>query len=184
MKTNVTLKLDADLLRGELIDGKVNPAIFAAQKKGILFDVGHGGGSFVFRTAVQAFKEKWYADTISTDMHINSMNAGMKDMLNVMSKFLALGMPLDQVIAKSTWAPAKAIKQEGLGHLSAGAVADVAVLRVDNGKFGFVDQNGARLSGNQKLTAEMTIKDGKIVYDLNGLASPEWSTLRSNYGVR
>ena len=163
--------------RGELIDGKVNPAIFAAQKKGILFDVGHGGGSFVWRTAVQAFKEGYYADTISTDMHINSMNAGMKDMLNVMSKFLALGMPLDQVIAKSTWAPARAIKQEGLGHLSAGAVADVAVLRVENGKFGFVDQNGARLSGTQKLTSEMTIKDGKIVYDLNGLASPEWTAL-------
>ena len=90
-----------------MIDGKINPAIFAAQKKGILFDVGHGGGSFVFRTAVPAFKEGWYADTISTDMHINSMNAGMKDMLNVMSKFLALGMPLDQVIAKSTWAPAR-----------------------------------------------------------------------------
>ena len=162
--------------RGELIDGKVNPAIFAAQKKGILFDVGHGGGSFVFRTAVQAFKEEFYADTISTDMHVNSMNAGMKDMLNVMSKFLALGMPLDQVIAKSTWAPARAIKQEGLGHLSAGAVADVAVLRVENGRFGFVDQNGARLSGTQKLMSEVTIKDGKIVYDLNGLASQEWTT--------
>ena len=168
--------------RAEVIDGKINPAIFAAQKKGILFDIGHGGGSFVFRTAVQAFKEGYYADTISTDMHINSMNAGMKDMLNVMSKFLALGMPLDQVIAKSTWAPAKAIKQEALGHLSAGAVADVAVLRVENGKFGFIDQNGARLSGTQKLTAEMTIKDGKIVYDLNGLASPEWTTLPTNYG--
>jgi len=168
--------------RAEVIDGKINPAIFAAQKKGILFDIGHGGGSFVFRTAVQAFKEGWYADTISTDMHTNSMNAGMKDMLNVMSKFMALGMPLDQVIAKSTWAPAKAIKHEGLGHLSAGAVADVAVLRVENGKFGFIDQNGARLSGTQKLTAEMTIKDGKIVYDLNGLASPEWTTLPTNYG--
>jgi dihydroorotase len=162
--------------RGELIDGKVNPAIFAAQKKGILFDVGHGGGSFVWRTAVQAFKEGYYADTISTDMHVNSMNAGMKDMLNVMSKMMALGMPLDQVIAKSTWVPARAIKQEGLGHLSAGAVADVAVLRVEKGKFGFVDQNGARRSGTQKLTAEMTIKDGKIVYDLNGLGSPEWTT--------
>jgi dihydroorotase len=93
-------------------------------------------------------------------------------------------MPLDQVIAKSTWAPAKAIKHESLGHLSAGAVADVAVLRVEKGTFGFIDQNGARRSGTQKLTAEMTVKDGKIVYDLNGLASPEWSTAPSNYGVR
>ena len=124
---------------------------------------------------VPAFKERYYADTISTDMHVASMNAGMKDMLNVMSKFLALGMPLDQVIAKSTWAPAKAIKQEALGHLSVGAVADVAVLRLEKGRFGFLDQDGARMSGTQKLTAEVTIKDGKIVYDLNGLASPEWS---------
>jgi dihydroorotase len=168
--------------RAEVIDGKINPAIFAAQKKGILFDVGHGGGSFVFRTAVQAFKEGFYADTISTDLHVNSMNAGMKDMLNVMSKFLALGMPLDDVIARSTWAPARAIKQQALGHLSVGAVADVAVLRLEKGKFGFVDQNGARLSGTQKLTAELTLKDGKIVYDLNGLASPEWTTLPPNYG--
>jgi dihydroorotase len=168
--------------RGEVIDGKINPAIFAAQKKGILFDVGHGGGSFVFRTAVQAFREGYYADTISTDMHINSMNAGMKDMLNVISKFLAMGMSLDDVIAKSTWAPAKAIKQESLGHLSVGAVADVAVLRLEKGKFGFVDQNGARLSGTQKLTAELTVRDGKIVYDLNGMASPEWTTLPANYG--
>ena len=92
-----------------------------------------------------------------------------------MSKFLALGMPLDQVIAKSTWAPAKAVKQEALGHLSVGAVADVAVLRLEKGKFGFMDQDGARMSGSQKLTAEVTIKDGRVVYDLNGLASPEWS---------
>jgi dihydroorotase len=162
-------------MRGELIDGKVNPAVFAARKKGILFDVGHGGGSFVYRTAVQAFKEEWYPDTISTDMHINSMNAGMKDMLNVMSKLMALGMPIDQVIAKSTWAPARAIKREALGHLSMGAVADVAVLRLEKGKFGFMDQDGARMSGTQKLSAEVTIKDGRVVYDLNGLASREWS---------
>jgi dihydroorotase len=168
--------------RGEVIDGKINPAIFAAKKKGIIFDVGHGSGSFVFRTAVQAFKEGFYADAISTDFHINSMNSGMKDMLNVMSKFLALGMSLDDVIARSTWNPAKYVKQDGLGHLSIGSVADVAVLRLEKGKFGFVDQNGARLSGTQKLTAELTLKDGKIVYDLNGLASPEWNTLPAKYG--
>jgi dihydroorotase len=168
--------------RGEIIDGKVNPAIFAARKKGIIFDVGHGGGSFVYRTAVQAFKEGFYPDVISTDMHINSMNAGMKDMLNVMSKFLALGMSLDDVIAKSTWNAANAVKQDGLGHLSVGSVADVAVLRVENGRFGFLDQHGARMSGSQKLIAELTLKDGKIVYDLNGLARPEWNTLPADHG--
>ncbi len=116
--------------RGELIDGKVNPAIHAAQKKGIIFDIGHGGGSFVFATAVQAFKEGYYPDSLSTDLHVGSMNAGMKDLVNVMSKFLALGMPLKDVVLRTTWNPAKQIKLEQLGHLSIGAPADVAVLRL------------------------------------------------------
>ena len=94
---------------------------------------------------------------------------------DLLLKVLALGMPLDQVIARSTWAPAKAVRQEALGHLSVGAVADVVVLRLEKGRFGFMDQDGARLSGTRKLPAEVTIKDGQIVYDLNGLASPEWS---------
>ncbi len=168
--------------RGELLQGRVNPAIFVAQKKGIVFDVGHGGGSFVFRTAAQALKEGYLPDTISTDLHVNSMNAGMKDMLNVMSKFLALGMSLDDVVARSTWNPAKVIKREGLGHLSVGTVADLAVLRLEKGSFGFLDQHGARLSGTQKLNAELTLKDGKIVYDLNGMGRPEWHTLPADYG--
>jgi dihydroorotase len=163
--------------RGELIDGRVNPAILPAQKRGVIFDVGHGGGSFVWRTAVQAFKEGYYPDSISTDLHIGSMNAGMKDMLNVMSKILALGMPLDGVIARSTWNPAREIQHEELGHLSVGAIADVAVLRVEKGKFGFVDQNGARLDGNQKLTCELTVRDGKVVYDLNGITREQWDKI-------
>ena len=163
--------------RGELIDGKVNPAIFAAQKKGIIFDIGHGGGSFVWRTAVQAFKEGYYPDSISTDLHIGSMNAGMKDMLNVMSKFLALGMPLADIIQRSTWNPANEIKLEHLGHLSVGAPADVAVLRLEKGKFGFLDQRGGRLDGTQKLGCELTVREGAVVYDLNGLAAPPWETM-------
>jgi dihydroorotase len=163
--------------RGELIDGRVNPAILPAQKRGVIFDVGHGGGSFVWRTAVQAFKEGYYPNSISTDLHIGSMNAGMKDMLNVMSKFLALGMSLDDVIVRSTWNPAREIQHEELGHLSVGAIGDVAVLRLEKGKFGFVDQNGARLDGNQKLTAELTLRDGKVVYDLNGLTRERWDRI-------
>jgi dihydroorotase len=167
--------------RGEILNGTVNPAIFAAQKKGILFDIGHGGGSFVFRTAVQAFKERFLPDSISTDFHVNSINAGMKDLLNVMSKFLALGMPLDDVIARTTWNPARAIKQEQLGHLSVGAIADVAVLRLEQGRFGYADQFGARLMGSERLSAEMTLKDGKIVYDLNGLSRPAWDSLPADH---
>lgn len=163
--------------RGELIDGKVNPAILPAQKRGVIFDVGHGGGSFVFRTALQAFKEGFYPNSISTDLHVSSMNAGMKDMLNVMSKFLALGMSLDDVIVRSTWNPAHEIQQDELGHLSVGAIADITVLQVMKGKFGFVDQDGAKLNGNQKLVAELTIRDGKVVYDLNGLTREQWDKI-------
>ena len=108
-------------LRGELDpSGHVNPALFEGRKRGVIFDVGHGGGSFLWRIAVPAMKEGFVPDSISTDLHIGSMNAGMKDMLNVMDKFLAMGMSLDDVIARSTWNPAREIKQDELGHLSVG----------------------------------------------------------------
>ncbi|MDX1979530.1 MAG: amidohydrolase/deacetylase family metallohydrolase [Bryobacteraceae bacterium] len=163
--------------RGELINGRVNPAILPAQKRGIIFDVGHGGGSFVYQTAVQAFKEGYYPNSISTDLHIGSMNAGMKDMLNVMSKIMALGMSLDDVIVRSTWNPAREIQHEELGHLSPGAIADVAVLRLEKGKFGFVDQNGGRMDGTQKLICELTLRDGRVVYDLNGITRERWDKM-------
>jgi dihydroorotase len=162
--------------------GHLNQALPDGRARGVIFDVGHGGGSFLWRVAVPALKAGFLPDSISTDLHISSMNAGMKDMLNVMSKFLALGMSLDDVVARSTWNPAREIKQETLGHLSIDAPADIAVLRVERGQFGFVDINGARLSGTAKLVCELTIRDGKIVYDLNGLASPEWTTLPADYG--
>src|SRR5439155_23823630 len=106
---------------------------------GVIFDVGHGGGSFLWRQAVPAMQQGFIPDSISTDLHIGSMNAGMKDMLNVMSKFLVMGMSLEEVILRSTWHPAREIKREEFGHLSVGAPADVAVLRVVKGDFGFTD---------------------------------------------
>jgi dihydroorotase len=163
--------------RGEVIDGKINPASFRAQKRGIVFDIGHGGASFTFRTATQAMKEGFYADTISTDLHVGSMNAGMKDMVNLMGKFLALGMPLQDVIMRSTWNPAKVIKLEQFGHLSVGAGADVAVLRLEKGQFGFQDQRAGRLAGTERLGCEMTLRDGKVVWDLNGLAAEPWQNV-------
>ncbi|HEY7508847.1 MAG TPA: amidohydrolase/deacetylase family metallohydrolase [Vicinamibacteria bacterium] len=168
-------------LRDELVDGKVNPGLWEGRKRGVIFDVGHGGGSFAWRVAVPATREGFWPDSISTDLHVGSMNAGMKDMLNVMSKFLALGMSLDDVIRISTWNPARQIKQEQLGNLSVGSPADVAVLRLENGAFGFVDSFGGRLRANRKLTCEMTLRDGKVVYDLNGLARPDWQTLPKDY---
>jgi dihydroorotase len=169
-------------LRKEQDDnGHVNPALWEARKRGVIFDVGHGGGSFLWRIAVPAVKEGFLPDSISTDLHIGSMNAGMKDMLNVMDKFLALGMSVDDVVGLSTWNPAREIGRQELGHLSPGAAADVAVLRLEKGTFGFVDMYGARLRGTQKLSCELTLRDGKVVYDLNGITRPDWDKLPRDY---
>jgi dihydroorotase len=169
-------------LRNELLpDAKINPGMWAGRKRGVIFDVGHGGGSFAWRVAVPAIQQGFLPDSISTDLHIGSMNAGMKDMLNVMSKFLAMGLSVDQVIAWSTWNPAREIHHEELGNLSVGAIADVSVLRVEHGKFGFTDMYGARMDGTQKFICELTVKSGKIVYDLNGISRPDWRTLPSGY---
>jgi dihydroorotase len=160
--------------------GRVLPYLLEARKRGIIFDVGHGGGSFSFAQAVPAVKQGFIPDSISTDLHIESMNAGMKSMLNVMSKFLNMGMSLDDVIAASTWHPAREIHHEELGHLTVGAVADVAVLRLVHGKFGFVDSAGLRLDGDEKLVGEMTLRAGKIVWDLNGLSAEDWNRAKRN----
>ena len=169
-------------LRNELDEsGHVNRGMWDGRKRGVIFDVGHGGGSFAWRIAVPALKEGFLPDSISTDLHIGSMNSGMKDMLNVMDKFLAMGMSLDDVVLRSTWNPAREIKHEELGHLSVGAPADIAVLRLEKGDFGFVDMYGARLRGTQKLTCELTLRDGKVVYELNGMTRPDWNTLPPGY---
>jgi dihydroorotase len=93
-------------------------------------------------------------------------------MLNVMNTFLALKMELKDVIKASTWSPALAIQRKDLGHLSIGAEADLAILQLTPGNFGFWDRSGAKITSNQKLVCEMTILGGKIVYDLNGIARP------------
>jgi dihydroorotase len=129
--------------------GKVFQYLFEARKRGVLFDVGHGGAAFEFRQAVPAVKQGFVPDTISTDVHSGSINSGMKDQLNVMSKFLNMGMTLEDVILRSTWNPARVIRREQIGHLSVGAIADIAVVGVEKGKFAFVDSFGARLDGAQ-----------------------------------
>jgi dihydroorotase len=163
-------------LRDELDpSGMLNPALREGRKRGVLFDVGHGARSFAWRIAVPALKEGFLPDTISTDLHVESMTGGMKDMPNVMSKFLALGLSLDEVTRRTTWNAARAVRQDGLGHLSIGANADVAVWRIEKGTFGFVDGPGSRLTGTQKMVCELTLRNGKVVYDLNGITQPEWA---------
>ncbi len=153
--------------------GQLRPYMTQARTRGIIFDLGHGGGSFVYSQAIPATRQPFFPDTVSTDLHRNSMNAGMKDMANVMSKLLNLGMPLERLIAASTWKPAQVVGRLDLGHLTPGAVADVAVLRLREGDFGFVDVNSKKMAGKQKLEAEVTLREGVVVWDLNGLAAGE-----------
>lgn len=161
--------------REPIVDEKsktLKPFVLAAQKRGIIFDVGYGGSSFNFEQAIPALKAGLYPNTISTDLHTGSMNTSMKNILDVMSKFLLMGMPLDQVIAATTWKPAQVIGRNTLGHLSVGAEADISILGMRQGDFGFYDKTGYKLKGKQRFECEVTIRAGKVAYDLNGLAQP------------
>ena len=157
-------------------DLKLKPFVLRAQQRGIFFDVGHGGGAFSFRQAVPAARQGFWPDVISTDLHTESMNAGMKDLTNVMSKFLSMGMPLKDVIARVTSKPAAVIRRPALGHLGVGAVADIAVFEVQEGQFGYLDVRGMRMDGKQRIHHLLTIRAGKVVWDLEGLAAADWNS--------
>jgi dihydroorotase len=161
-------------VREEIVDEKshLKPFVLEAQKRGIIFDVGYGGASFNYSQAIPALKEGLFPNTISTDLHTGSMNASMKDQLSVMSKFINMGMTLKEVIKASTWKPAQVINRLQLGNLSEGAEADIAILNIRKGNFGFYDKTGYKAKGTEKLECEVTIKGGKVVYDLNGLTNP------------
>jgi dihydroorotase len=150
-------------------------AFIEGRKRGIYFDVGQGGGSFKWSLAVPMIKAGFIPDSISTDLHVTSMNGAMKDELNVADKIMAVNVPLKDVVAEMTSHPAHEIRHDELGNLSEGAIADVAVLRLESGHFGFTDMVNKRLDGKQKLICELTIKDGKIVYDLNGISADLWT---------
>lgn len=155
--------------------GRFQPFVLDAQERGIVFDVGHGGGSFFYSAAVPATQAGFWPDVISTDLHTGSMNGGMKDMANVMSKFLSLGMSLPDAIRASTWTPAQVIQRTELGNLDVGAEADVAVFRLHEGEFGYADVDDVVLHGDRKLEAELTLRAGRVVWDLNGISMPAWN---------
>jgi dihydroorotase len=164
--------------------GGVYEYLGRARDRGVKFDVGHGAGSLVFRNAVPAIKAGFFPDSISTDLHGSSMNIAMMDMLTTMSKFLVMGMPLNEVILRSTWNPARMIRRPALGHLSPGAVADVAVLRVDRGEFVYADAKGGRMRGGQRILCELTLREGQVVWDWNARAAADYTTLPRDYGLR
>jgi dihydroorotase len=161
--------------REELLEnGKLNPAMVEGRKRKIIFDIGFGQASFYWYVAVPAYQAGFQPDSISTDLHTNSMNGGMKNYNNVMTAILALGSPVADVIRMSTWAPAQEIHRPQLGNLDVGAEADIAVLRVEKGTFGILDSAQARLASTQKIVTEMTLRKGNVAYDLNGLAGEDW----------
>jgi dihydroorotase len=162
-----------------LADGKLNPILAEARRRGVLFDVGHGAGSFWFRNAVPAVKQGFIPDSISTDLHTGDFT--VLSMTEVMSKFLAMGVPLEDLIRGSTVNPAKEIRRPELGTLSAGREADVAVLEVLHGHFGYIDDGYARMDGNVKVVARMTIRAGRILYDPSGLSMVEWEKAPKQY---
>lgn len=157
-------------------EGQVKPFIFDARKRGIKFDVGHGGGAFSFRQAVPAIQQGFLPDVISSDLHAQSMNTGFKDMTNLLSKFLSMGLSMQEVVLRATWNPAQVINRQDLGHLTPGTEADVAVFSMRDGNFGYMDIRRTKLMGTQRLETEMTIRAGRIVWDLNGLSAPLWDT--------
>ena len=148
--------------RGELIDGRVNPAIFAAQKKGIIFDIGHGMGSFSFATARTMLSNGFAPDCISSDVHALCIDGPAFDLLTTMSKFLCLGMPLADVIQAATEHPAHALRRSELGTFKAGSAGDATLLSLEEGSFDFVDSTGARLNGRSRLVSQGVVIGGKI----------------------
>ncbi len=162
-----------------LADGKINPALAEARARGVIFDVGHGAGSFWFRNAVPAQRQGFIPDSMSTDLHTGDLN--VVSMTIVMSKFLAMGVPLDDIIRRSTVNPAAEIHRPELGTLTVGKDADIAVLELAKGHFSYIDCGVARFNGNANLTARMTIRAGRIVYDPSGLSMVEWEKARPQY---
>lgn len=165
-------------------EGKLYPYLVEARKRGVRFDVGHGGGSFVMRNAAGSIKNGFYPDTISSDLHAGSMNGSFMDLPALMSKLMALGLPLKEAIRATTSTPAEVIQRPELGSLHVGAVADVALLRVMEGEFGYWDNNRGKVTGKERLFCEMTLKDGQVMWDWNGRMGRDYRTLGEIYGIR
>lgn len=163
--------------------GHVNPAIYQARRRGVIFDLGHGAGSFWFRNAVPAVADGYAPDSISTDLHTNSMNGASQNLLNCASKMLNMGIGVDELVRQMTVAPAREIGHPELGTLAVGAEADVAVLRLVEGPTGFTDCGGARMEGDRRLVCAMTLRAGQVVYDPEGLTMPRWQEAPPDYWV-
>jgi dihydroorotase len=156
-------------------EGQLFDHLWKARERGVLFDLGHGGASFWFRNAVPAIAAGFPPDSISTDLHLSSLNGAALNTLHTLSKCIAMGMPLQEAIFRSTVTPARAIRRPELGTLSEGADADVAVLRWVERPRSYADCGRARLDGSGELECAMTLRAGRVVWDPGGLSMPIWT---------
>ncbi|WP_029002672.1 amidohydrolase/deacetylase family metallohydrolase [Azorhizobium doebereinerae] len=143
------------------VQGTVKPVVWAARKRGVIFDIGHGKGSFAFKTARAMLANGFPPDTISSDVHTLCIEGPAFDQVTTMSKFLMLGMPLPEIIARSTVNAAMALKRPELGSLKPGSAGDATILSVREGRFDYVDTVGEHLIGDRKIASEGTVIAGK-----------------------
>lgn len=162
-------------------EGRVNDYLFEARRRGVIFDLGHGAGSFWFRNAVPSYEQGFYPDTISTDLYADNMNGPVFDLLHIMSKYLAIGMPLEEVLYRTTKRPAEVIGHPELGDLQIGREADIAVLNIQKGKCSFADSGHASLPGTSRLECLLTVRNGEIVYNPMALGMPYWKNAGEPY---
>jgi dihydroorotase len=159
-------------------DGKLNPDVLKARERGIRFDLGHAGGSFVLRLVVPAVRQDFIPDTISADLFADTPVTVGINLANVMSKFLCLGVRLDDVVRRTTVNPAQIIRRPDLGNLSVGSTADIAVFEMLKGNFSYRGSGGGKIKGDRKLQCVMTLFGGQIVYDHPyGLSIPLWQDI-------
>lgn len=159
-------------------DGKLNPDVLKARERGIKFDLGHAGGSFMLRLVVPAVRQGFIPDTISADLFADTPVTVGINLANVMSKFICLGVPLEDVIRRTTVNPAQIIRRPDLGNLSVGSTADIAVFEMLKGNFAYRGSSGGKIQGDKKLQCVMTLFGGEIVYDHPyGLSIPLWQNI-------
>lgn len=149
-------------------------SIRAARHRGVLFDVGAGVNGFWFSSVSQAMQLSLLPDTISTGMERESMLLPGTNMVNILSKFLNMGLTLDQIVERTTLRAAQAIRRPELGTLREGSIADLALFNIQQGGFGFVDSGYTRLNAGKRVECVLTVRNGAIVWDSEGLAAVDW----------
>lgn len=142
--------------------GKVRPAVLAARERGVLFDIGHGMGSFAYATARPMLAEGFRPDTISSDIHALCIDGPTYDQVTTLSKFLCLGMDLGDVIAASTVNPARALRRPDIGTLRPGSVGDATLLRIVEGRFEYEDVVGEVLVGGRRILSAGVVVGGRV----------------------